>query len=563
MKRLFISILSILMIGVACSKPDSGDTGRNDSGEYVPTGKITVKGLVCSDATPLEGVVVSDGVLCVRTDKDGRFEIDSDLKNTRFIHVSMPSGYVAPSSSNGIPQFYHPVTDAERNADLCEHTFNLEKVEIGDPERFTMLICADPQTRDRNANFDKIAYHSLDCAEDLYKDMAETAGKIKGRQVYGLTLGDIVHEKMNHFPYYISGVKTIKDASERGKFQMHTVIGNHDNDPTAENDAEGRRVFEGYFGPVNYSFNIGKIHFICVDNLIMRQNNSGDLKNYDQGLTDDLWQWLQNDLRYVSRDATIMIAAHSPMFRLQSGSDRWDSAATRHGYDYKNLLSKFRKVHAWAGHTHVNYWYNYPAGHPCENIEVHTLARSTGELWTNEYLSANQPRGYVVMEVDGDDVSWYFKPTAYQKGDFLNTKVPAYKYRDWTKGSDGQTLYVDNRKLDESYQMKVYKPGEYEDNYIYVDVFLWDDKWEYPVFEGTKMTKVSSVQSYSLAHKEIFNHYYTYGPQLNASADYAATYYSSDYPPTLFRVRVSKQTGSGTVKVKDRFGKEYSRRIQW
>ena len=74
--------------------------------------------------------------------------------------------------------------------------------------------------------------------------------------------------------------------------------------------------------------------------------------------------------------------------------------------------------------------------HNCEtelaNLEAHSVVRSTGELWTNEYLSIGVPRGYVVVDVDGEDISWKFKPTVYQSGKSWST-TPAYSHRNWNR----------------------------------------------------------------------------------------------------------------------------------
>ena len=68
-------------------------------------GDITVRGLVCDGAgQPLEGVVVSDGYKCVATKSDGLFELDSDLEVTKFVFISIPSGYTVPTK-NGLPLF--------------------------------------------------------------------------------------------------------------------------------------------------------------------------------------------------------------------------------------------------------------------------------------------------------------------------------------------------------------------------------------------------------------------------------------------------------------------------
>ena len=534
-------------------------------GAWYPTG-TTVVGLVHCGDTPLANVVVSDGLLCTKTNAYGVFTLNSDLNSTKFIMVSIPSGYEVKVDSNGLPQFYHRVTDIEREMRSCSVDFDLNKVE-GNQDRFTLLVGADPQPRAKTASSDRNAYHSLDCCDDLYRDMREKAASITDRKVYGLMLGDIVHENMSLYDNYIAGLKTLG-------FQMFNVLGNHDNDYTAKTDVEGRRKFEDKLGPTYYSYNIGKLHFVVLDNLIMKLNSSDQLKEYDQGLTDEIWQWLQNDLQYVDRSTTLMVAAHSAMFKLISGGNR----GAAHKNDYGNLFAKFAKAHIWTGHQHTSYNYVYSSSSEWKAIEEHTVARSTGELWTNEYTAGGTPRGYTVVEVDGNNISWKFKPTIYQTGSFTATKYtskqPSYTHRDWNYKSGIAKMKSDNTTLSENYQMKVYKPKQYHDSYedminggatndyVYVNVFLWDRLWEYPMYNGVKMEKLDYTDAYCLATYEIKNHYYTYGYTLyNGSG--------SSYAPenndihTIFRAPENRASGTGTVTVKDRFGNEYSSTISW
>ena len=571
MKRLFIPFLT-LILALACTPDDGveidGNNNNNYGGGYTPTGKITVKGLVYGGgSTTLSGVVISDGLLCVQTDENGYFEIDSDLSRTKFITASIPSGYAAPTDENGLPVFYHKVTDEERTKDMVQHTFEFYPI-TNNPDRYTLIVGADPQPRQRGAGYDNIAYHSLDMCEDLYRDMSEKAATITDRNVYGMMLGDIVHEDMTLYANYVAGLKKLG-------FPMFNILGNHDNDYTALNDTDGRRKYEEYLGPTYYSFNIGKQHYVVLDNLIMKLNSTGQLKDYDQGLTDEVWQWLQNDLQYVDRSTTIMVAAHSTMFMGDNMSDR-SKHTQGHRRDYANLLSKFAKVHAWAGHSHVTFNYIYPESSDLKNIEVHIVARSTGELWTNEYIANDTPRGYTVVEVDGDDISWYFKPTIYQRNGFTGktSPQPEYKYRDYDFDENGVArMRKDGSILSEKYQMKIYKPGEYhktfedlvggkavDKSYIYVNIFFWDDKWEKPKYNGVTMTKVSYKDAYELATYEINYHYNSYGYRLAGSNDYGP---SDNDVHTIFRAYEPNSKGKGTVTVKDRFGNNYSSTISW
>lgn len=567
-----LTILFTLLLAWACVSPDNGNNG-SEGEKPQPTGPVTVRGIVYGGGTnTLEGVVISDGIQCVKSNAEGYFEMNSDLSKTKFIMASIPSGYAAPVDDNGLPIFYHRVTDEERKANMCTHTFDFHPI-TNNPDRYTLIIGADPQPRASTAGWDQIAYHSLDICNDFYLDMKETAAEITDRNVYGMMLGDLVHENMSLYDNYIVGLKSLG-------FPMFNILGNHDNDPAVGmDDVTGRHTFEEKLGPTYYSFNIGKQHYVVLDNLIMKQReNNGGLRDYNQGLTDEIWQWLQNDLAMVDRSTTIMVAAHSPMFKLSGGSDRSQSSSTKHGTNYAELLSKYAKVHAWAGHNHTSFNYVYPASSPMCNIEAHTVARSTGDLWTNEYLAYNTPRGYTVVEVDGDDISWYFKPTKYQKAAYTGktSPKPSYTQRDWTYNDGGVAKMTSTGEtLDESYQMKVYKPGEYNNSYseyidgkagnkyVYVDVFLWDEKWETPKYNGQTMTRVTKADAYSLSHDEIRNHYYLYGYKLKGNEDYAFVKSNAGDLHTLFRAYESKSSGSGTVTVTDRFGNKYSSSVSW
>ena len=534
---------------------------------------VTIKGYVKSNGKGLEGVVVSDGLLCTKTNVNGFYSLKSNIADAKIVSVSIPSGYTAPTDANGLPIFYHRITDKERSKGMCEADFSFNKIS-GNANRFTLLVGADPQPRPSDYGFDNNAYHSLDCCDDLYRDMREKAATITDRNVYGLMLGDIVHEEMSLFDNYIAGLATLG-------FPMFNVLGNHDNDPTAANDTEGRRVFEQKLGPTNYSFNIGNVHFVVLDNLIMKLESDGDgqtLTGADQGLTDEVWQWLQNDLSYVDKSMVLMVAAHSPMTKLRTGGSR--TSAAKHFADYTALFTQFAQVHIWSGHTHKTFNYNYPNNSALYPIEEHTVARSTGELWTNEYEAGGTPRGYVVVDVDGSNVSWKFKPTIYQTGSFVSTykytsKKPGYTHRDWNYSNGVAKMKSDGSTLSESYQMKVYAPGTYHDtfdakvagnaanDYIYVNVFMWDNKWQMPTFNGQQMEQVAYNTAYELAEYEIINHYYTYGYTLKNYASYKYEYGKDTYVHTIFRIKAPSTSGTGTIAVTDRFGNNYTSTISW
>lgn len=535
--------------------PNAFELGIGDlETESLPFEGCTVTGRVVDNTgAPVAGVVVSDGFISSRTLDDGRFYLESELVGTRFIFISTPAGYLPPVES-GIPQFYKPVSSLSSVGGVLQcGDFVLSPV--ANPNDATLIFTADPQPRSHSAYYDNIAFKSLDCCEDLYRDLRETAATVSGRQVYGICLGDLVHNDPSLFSDYAAGLATLG-------YPTFNVIGNHDHDIYAADDDSGAEPYESWFGPRNYSFNIGKLHFVVLDDLVMYRSGS-QLTAYDNGLSDEAWAWLRSDLSHVSKNTTLMVCAHSPMFRMANSSERSNTALR--GDEYGTLLRSFRSVHAWAGHTHNTFNYIYPTSHRYKNVEVHTLARSTGELWTNEYQSGGTPRGYTIVEVrDGVISSWRFHPVKYQTGTFQGKKQPDYMWREWSY-SGGVAQMNGGGVLDEGYQMHLYPPSAYGDGYLYANVFLYDTRWDTPTFllrggSSSQMELVTDEERHDIGDTEIRTFYKTNNGSMKGDSSYTPK--TTGYPHTLFRVAVPS-SGSGTVSVTDRFGNEYSQSISW
>ena len=426
--------------------------------------------------------------------------------------------------------------------------FILDKMQ-DNPDRYSILMVADPQPRLRDRAFDRVAYHSLDCCNDLYRDMRETGSVIRrNRPCYAVVLGDVVHEDMTLFDEYIY------EGTGKMGFPTFNVIGNHDHDTEALTDEEGARVFEEKFGPSNYSFNLGKVHYVVVDNMIQSLNGSS-LTSSTVGLRDDIMEWVKADLSFVDKSSTIMLCMHSPMFLKSKSSKNRDALAAE--------LIKFAKVHEWSGHVH-NMDNNCETD--LENLEAHCIVRATGELWTNEYLSVGVPRGYVVVDVDGEDISWKFKPTVYQSGQSWST-TPDYDYRRWDYKNGVAVMTSTGQQLDDSYQMNVYPRGAYGDNYVYANIFMWDQKWGKPMYvssEGMEyeMNRVTDSNCrYDIASREIYDFYKANSWTFQKYDSYS---WNANFGNTIFNVCLDDETETGGyIKVTDRFGNEYTQAVTW
>jgi len=532
--------------------------------DYAPE-DCTISGCVKGDdGKALEGVVVSDGHICTKTDSKGLYYLASDLSDVDFVFVSTPSGYAAPVA-DALPIFYKRFDSLTASADGRYENVNFTLNKIDNPSQFTMLIAADPQPRSSGATYDKIAYHSLTCCKDLYREMKETGAAISGRKVYGLMLGDICHNDISLYANYKTGMST-------NGFPTYNVIGNHDHNLATVGDKESAKKFEEYFGPTNYSFNLGGIHFVVVDNMIItdkpRTSNSSD--DYADGLRDDIWEWMANDLREVDASCTIMLCSHSPIFKTLGESQR--SRSNKHYADLDALLAKRSgKVYAWAGHTHTMYHYVNLSD---PKIESHTVSRSTGELWTNEYMATGVPRGFVVFNCDNGVVSWKFHPTRYQTGSHCMSTHPSYTYRAWNYNSSGVAVMKNGGvALDEKYQMNVYAPGTYDsgDNTIYAVLFMWDNLWELPTLSyggssAVNMTRIKTDSKYLFYDKETYdyhNWYKTNNSTLRNDDSYSTASKANCY--AVFKATITPKAGynSATISVKDRFGNTYSSVVSW
>ena len=513
-------ILFALFVGwllTACGGNDApGGTGPNG-------GNATVTGTVVDQrGLPVEGVVVSDGLLTTLTDGSGNYALGSDLSKRRFVQVTIPAAYEIPVK-NGIPQFWRRIPEGatEFRAD-----FTLQARRKA-ASRYTVLMTADPQIRPRGARYDNFAFHSIDMYEDMCRDLRETAASITDRPVYGIALGDLVHNDMSLYPTYCAGIADFD-------FPVFSVIGNHDHVQNVATDREAVKKFEEYLGPTCYSVELGELHFIFLDNIVMKNNtlDPNSVGAYSDGLSDEAYSWLCNDLKYVDKNRTVMLCAHSSMFRKP---DSEPADRDRHGPDYASRLAQYRCVHSWAGHSHINFNYAYSAEETAAkfpNVESHILARSTGALWLNESMSSDgTPRGYMVVEVDGETVSWYYKPYSYEND------VPS--------------------GLDRSHQIRVYAPGAwYSDGYVYANVWNHDARWGAVRYtdsgkSGVEMKRVTVCDG---AFVRMADHYNSV--QTTATFEPFRTSH-------MFRILPTAGVDRATVEATDRFGERYTTTVTW
>lgn len=565
---------------------DSGDTYTAFSGSDVCSSSsfvvnspnvlvdnpYTFSGIVCCGNTPLVGVVVTDGVKSVLTNDNGKFYFDTPASKVSFVSVCLPEGYEAPVE-NGLPKFFVKVNGSPRTS----IRFDLKK--MPNPDRFSLAITADPQPRSSSARYDAFAYHALTGCQDVYNYVGQRAAEISDRRVYGIVLGDIVHEDMSLFAKHVANIKNYCSA-----MSTYHVIGNHDYNTNAANMKAGKADFEKYFGPTDYSMNIGKFHIIVVNDIQSKLNSDGKLKDYTLGLNEDQLTWLEGDLKYVPTTTPIIVCAHSPLFARQVSTNKnvtyTESGATG-ASTYLSLLSKYDKVYMFGGHMHHNFTFIYAKENSSQTakkgIESIQLARCAGALWINEYINTDgTPRGFLMADIDGTSISWQFKPLPLQSSAFVGKyggdfsyPAPSYSYRDWTYVSG--VAKIGGKTLDESYQMKLYPSFDISGtSYMLANVFMYDARWENPVMhytDGSGARKDVTMQRYTLssgaydpAYRDLTLYYCDRNSYWKDAAGTAV-----EYNAHMFRCEMPSDcpSKSATVTVTDRFGNNYSSNVTW
>lgn len=500
------------IVGSAISVKTGGSAAQDFAVEAKPKADGTnLWGRVCTpDGAGLEGIVVTDGRQCVKTAADGSYAMTSNLSEARFVYLSLPN-YVEIPLREGRPQMFRRIP---HNAAAATADFVLQKREPS--KDYTVLMIADPQVRPYGWD------NSMERWNDTVAPDAEAFRASCTGEVYSINLGDLVYNEMPAWDDYL-------DVAAKINCPTFNVIGNHDYDQNTLFEIEqGNVYFETYVGPEHYSFDLGDIHYIVV-NTIMYDRPTFDDK-YKYGLDDRTFEWVKADLANVPKDKIVMTCSHNNLFKTPNSSPRGShNYYARHYEDYLSIFKEYKAVYAWNGHNHKNFYYNY-ANHTgkdtkfgSHNIQCISVARATGALRFNrEIASLGEPQGYMVMNVHGENVDWYYKGVGTGK----------------------------------DYQMRAYSPERTGDGTVKVNIWNWSEGWTTPEwYEGG--VKVADMESAPGVDLDYYDLYETYDNKTNRK------YCTPGTDCLIFKVTPSEGASSGEIRVRDMFGNEYTTTVSW
>lgn len=333
--KLFILLFVISAFFAGCAKDDFrtvinlGDGSQDSDSE-----QVALSGEVKDEqGNPIAGVLVSDGYQTTTTNEVGYYEIYSDLTRSRFVYITTPKDFEI-QYENGIPKFWKNIP---KGVQTFKGDFVLTR-RTASADRYTILMTADPQIRGKHMNSDNLMFHSVDIYQDMCQDLMDAAAKVTDRPVYSICLGDMVHNDMSMWNDYCAGIKNFN-------FPVFHVIGNHDHIQNVETDEESLAEYERYLGPTNYGVELGDLHYIFIDNIVMKDNRNcpKTTGEYTHGLSDQVVEWLRGYLAHVDKNKTLMLITHSPFYKkVASDPAQSDMNASV----YTNLLQPYKYIHS-------------------------------------------------------------------------------------------------------------------------------------------------------------------------------------------------------------------------
>lgn len=320
----------------------------------------------------IAGVLISNGVDIVKTDKSGNYRIM--VKNGQSLFPILPSAYKILDKEASLVQnakfHYFPkeFQDAQKQID-----FPISAVQV--KENFTIGAIGDVQID----NDEEMSY----AAKSIFSEMTNTKDID-----FHILLGDLVNNRMDLLP-------EVKKQLNSLNVDTWVLPGNHDRDVSGQDALNN--VFNRQFGADTYSFNYGKVHFIVLNNVFPT-----DKKSYEGRINPEQLQFIKNDLQYVSKNTTVVISQHIPM------------VGTKNREELFQLLEGYHKVLILSGHTHV------VSRHIFKEGRIHEIGAGAtcGTWWRGEkdmygvplaLMQCGSPRGYFVINFNKGNYEFNYK----------------------------------------------------------------------------------------------------------------------------------------------------------
>jgi len=469
--RLLILSMVLAISFVQC------DGGHSEENETIHVKKIEILpgmdlvGMITEAETgnPISNIVVSDGFHTTLTDSKGVFQLKKN-ENAVFVYYSVPAEYKI-AINNNTPVFYQKI---DKNDSIFRKDFVLTKLPEGIETDFALFCMADLHD-DYSVN-----RLNTEFAPDIQQEIK------KYDVAYGVCLGDLVSDVMNLLP-------TMKKFMGNLGLSIFQTIGNHDHNKSFSDDLIADNDFEKTFGPTNYSFNRGKVHFVVMDDIQYAGRNS-----YSVGFTEEQLVWLENDLKYVSKDNMLIACVHIPT-RDEEGVVNCQA--------FYDLIEPFAEVHIMSGHSHVLQNMKLREG----AIYEHVSGAVSGALWSNNSTINHDgaPNGYAVFNISGNHIK-----NCYYKGTSLVQQNQIRMYPIGSFSDTSKSIVANIWNADENWKVELYENGVKSGDMI---SFTDYDKCVYQFLVQVLKRTPPTPADVNYVSFKMTNHLYKYNPKSDAS----------------------------------------------
>lgn len=516
--------------------------------DFKPDAGTTVYGIVSSAGVGVENVVVSDGAEVTVTNEKGIYQLKS-AKKWGYVFISVPSGYEVPSVGV-LPQFHRAL---KNSADVVERAdFKLEKVDGQDSYKIFML--GDMHLANRTGDLGQFAQFTSDLTDYMTRH--------KGEKMYALTLGDMTwdlywYSNSYYFPQYLNTVN-----SQIKNLQIFHTMGNHDNDFQTRSDYDAAVKYVDQICPTYYSFNIGKVHYVVMDDIDCSSYDGSTSRNYVKSLSAEQLDWLAKDLSYVAKTPPVVVAMHAQVFYPTTSGFKID-------HDQVNTLRLFDILDGYTvrfvtGHTHklFNVTPDAPIvdGHNFREYNSGSVCASwwwSGNLTPGIHIGTDgTPGGYGIWDVTGTDFQCLYKSTGWPE---------EYQFRSYDLNNvhfsmaDVPLMPSDiSASVKNAYMQYVNAYPQNNDNEVLINIWNWNSDWTLSVVdENRKTLPYTEVWAYDPLHIAALS-----VKRFNNAGLKSTPSFITDKFTHFFKVKADDADTDLVITVKDEFGNEWTENMQ-
>ena len=516
--------------------------------DFKPDAGTTVYGIVSSAGVGVENVVVSDGAEVTVTNEKGIYQLKS-AKKWGYVFISVPSGYEVPSVGV-LPQFHRAL---KNSADVVERAdFKLEKVDGQDSYKIFML--GDMHLANRTGDLGQFAQFTSDLTDYMTRH--------KGEKMYALTLGDMTwdlywYSNSYYFPQYLNTIN-----SQIKNLQIFHTMGNHDNDFQTRSDYDAAVKYVDQICPTYYSFNIGKVHYVVMDDIDCSSYDGTESRNYVKSLSAEQLDWLAKDLSHVAKTTPVVVAMHAQVFYPTTSGFKID-------HDQVNTLRLFDILDGYTvrfvtGHTHklFNVTPDAPIvdGHNFREYNSGSVCASwwwSGNLTPGIHIGTDgTPGGYGIWDVTGTDFQCLYKSTGWPE---------EYQFRSYDLNNvhfsmaDVPLMPSDiSASVKNAYMQYVNAYPQNNDNEVLINIWNWNSDWTLSVVdENRKTLPYTEVWAYDPLHIAALS-----VKRFNNAGLKSTPSFITDKFTHFFKVKADDADTDLVITVKDEFGNKWTENMQ-